>query len=76
MGQSLISSEKIQATPTFEGLSHLQKSFAVKRHNRDLLTNALNIVSNGGEVPSTIQGYNVGLLNDLIQADNQQKANQ
>lgn len=61
-----ITIEQIEATITFSLLSATQRKFAVKRENRKLLTNALIIVSNGQPSPGTITGYNIGILNDLV----------
>jgi hypothetical protein len=63
---STISTEEIESTQAYKLLNSIQQSFVIKRKNRELLTNAFNIVHNGGKIPSTIKGYNVEILNDLI----------
>jgi hypothetical protein len=65
-----ISSKKIEATLTFQKLSHLQQHFAIKRHNRELITNALNVHKSTGTIPTTVQGSNVDIVKELIEAGN------
>jgi len=69
MNDQTITVEQIQATKTYESLNKTQKTFCVKRDNRKLLTNALIIRTTSGIVPGTIFGYNVGILNDLVNAN-------
>lgn len=57
---------QIEETKTYKLLNPIQKTFALKRQNRELLTNGLIVFKNSSIVPGTIQGYNVGILNDLI----------
>ena len=65
-----ITIEQIQATETFKKLNDIQKGFVVKRANREILTNALIIHKNSGQIAGTIHGYNIGVLNDLITKSN------
>jgi hypothetical protein len=67
---TLISSEKIQSTPTYQKLSHLQQHFAIKRHNRESITNALNVHKSTGTIPATVQGSNIDIVKELIEAGN------
>jgi len=61
-----ITIEQVQATENYSKLTPIQKMFVVKRQNRELLTNGLTAFNTTGVVCGSIQGYNIGILNDLI----------
>lgn len=66
MTDQTITVEQIQGTKTFESLNSTQQSFSLKRANRMIITNGLVVHRNTDVIPANIQGYNVGILNDLI----------
>jgi len=64
-----ISINQIQDTNAWKNLNDIQKTFSVKRHNREILTNGLIVNRNTKTIPGNIVGYNLLILGDLILAE-------
>jgi len=63
---STISINEIESTKAFQSLNAIQKSFAVKRKNREILTNALIVHKNSGIIPGNVVGYNLNIVEEMI----------
>lgn len=61
-----ISINEIESTKAFQSLNAIQKSFAVKRKNREILTNALIVHRNSGVVPGNVSGYNLLIVEEMV----------
>lgn len=61
-----MSIKEIEATKCWKGLNQIQQSFAVKRKNREVLTNALIVFNSTGFVPANVVGYNLGIVQEMI----------
>jgi len=61
-----LSIREIENTNAWKGLNSIQQSFAVKRKNRELLTNALIVHKSIGAIPGTIHGYNLKIVEEMI----------
>ena len=61
-----ISINEIESTKAFQSLNAIQKSFAVKRKNREILTNALIVHKTTGIIPATVFGYNLSIVEEMI----------
>lgn len=61
-----LSINEIEKTKAWKRLNTIQQSFAVKRKNRELITNALIVHKSTGIIPGNIHGYNLGIVQELI----------
>lgn len=61
-----ITINQIENTKAFQSLNSIQQSFAVKRKNRELLTNALIVHKSTGVIPGNVFGYNLAILEEMI----------
>jgi len=74
---NLISASVIEQTKIYQKLgkidtnkphlnNKIHQPLLIKRHSRELITNALNVYKNTNEIPSNIGGYQLEVLNELI----------
>lgn len=61
-----LSINEIENTKAWKGLNNIQQSFAVKRKNRELITNALIVYRSIGSIPGNIHGYNLAIVQEMI----------
>jgi len=61
-----ITINQIENTKAFQSLNPIQQSFAIKRKNRELLTNALIVHKSTGVIPGNVFGYNLAILEEMI----------
>jgi len=66
MNDQTITIEQIQATKTYQSLNSIQQSFIIKRGNRELLSHALVVYKNTGDIPGNVSGYNLNVMRDFI----------
>ncbi len=61
-----ISINQIENTKAYQSLNAIQQSFAVKRKNREVLTNALIVHKSTGVIPGNVSGYNLLIVEEMI----------
>jgi len=61
-----ITINQIENTKAFQSLNSIQQSFAVKRKNRELLTNAPIVHKSTGVIPGNVFGYNLLIIKELM----------
>lgn len=61
-----LSINEIENTKAWKGLNNIQQSFAVKRKNRELITNALIVHRSIGAIPGNIHGYNLAIVQEIV----------
>jgi len=64
--ETTISTQDIEKTYAWQNLNKIQKSFALKRKNREIITNAVIVHKSTGIIPSTAFGYNLAITKELI----------
>lgn len=61
-----ISINEIESTKAFQSLNKIQQSFAIKRKNREILTNALIVHKTTNVIPANVFGYNLLIVEEMI----------
>jgi transcriptional regulator with XRE-family HTH domain len=82
MQENIVSSDLIESTNTFINLSKVDpktpflnnkvhQQLLVKRQSREMITNGLNVFRNTGKIPDNISGYQLKILKDIIEIQNE-----
>lgn len=76
--ENMISIEEIQETDVYKKLGEsdpkhphlnnkINQTLLLKRQSRELITHGLNVWKNAGSIPANITGYQLKVVNELIE---------
>jgi hypothetical protein len=66
----VITVEEIQSTKAFENLNSAQKTFALKRNSRKIITNSLSIIQSGNNISESVGYANKSIVLEIYHKRN------